>query len=169
MAADEITATGAVAGTSGGPARRDARMRARWLVHLALLLAVIVSLVPLLIYGASLRITVHWLVACLFAVLVAVHLAQRRRTVARLAAALARTGSRLRPARRLAVSGAVFTFLLANVIVSGVLDVAAGRAFMIPLAGGGVNWHGLSSLVFLGYLVTHVIRRRRRMRKSVIR
>jgi hypothetical protein len=167
--ADEITATGAAAGITGVAAGRSARMRARWLVHLALLIAVVVSLVPLLMYGASLRITVHWVVACLFAALIVVHLAQRRRTVARLAAALARSGSRLRPARRLAVSGAVFTFLLANVIVSGVLDVATGRTAMIPLAGGGVNWHGLSSLVFLGYLLTHVIRRRRRLRKSVIR
>ncbi len=65
----------------------------------------------------------------------------------------------------------VFAFLLVNVIVSGVLDVVTGRTHMIPLPGGhaGLNWHGLSSLVFPGYLVTHVIRRRQRFRKSVIR
>ena len=32
-----------------------------------------------------------------------------------------------------------------------------------------IGWHSLSSLLFLGYLIAHVIRRRKRLRRSQIR
>ncbi len=163
---EEITAT-SVAEVAAGPGDRRGRMRARWLVHLGLMLTLIVSLVPLLMFSASLRVTLHWVSACLFAAFIVAHLGQRRLTLARLAAAAARMGRRLRPARRLALSAVVFSVLLVNVIVSGVLDVASGGAVMVPFLH--LNWHAAASLLFLGYLVTHVIRRRQRLRKSAIR
>ena len=162
MSADQIVREPAAA--------QAARIRSRWLVHLALASTLIVSLVPLLLFGVSPRVMIHVVVAIGFLYFVAVHLLQRRRTVARLATRFARSWRK--PAGRMALSGGIFAFLLANVVASGVLDLVYGRNYMLPLPGlphGGISWHGVSSLLFAGYLVTHVIRRRKRLRKSVIR
>ena len=150
--------------------RASARARSRWTVHLALLITITVALVPLLLFGVSPRVTVHIVVACVFLGLVIVHLAQRRHMLRRLIAQLGRAGSRVK-GRRLAVSDAIFAFLAANVLASGIYDLATGQNTRIPLPGIQlfIGWHALSSVLFLGYLITHVIRRRRRLRRSRIR
>jgi hypothetical protein len=148
----------------------SARARSRWAVHLALLITIIVALVPLLLFNVNPRVTVHIVIACVFLGLVIVHLAQRRHTLRRLIAQLARVGSRMK-GRRLAISDAIFALLVANVLASGILDLATGRDNRIPLPGlrHFIGWHSLSSLLFLAYLITHVIRRRKLLRRSLIR
>ncbi len=131
---------------------------------------VIGALVPLLLFNVNPRVTVHVVIACVFLGLVIAHLAQRRHTVRRLIAQLVRAGARMR-GRRLAVSDAIFGFLVVNVLASGIYDLAAGRNTRIELPGLRlfIGWHSLSSLLFLGYLIAHVIRRRKRLRRSRIR
>jgi hypothetical protein len=150
--------------------RASALARSRWTVHLALLITITVALVPLLLFGVSPRVTVHVAIACVFLGLVIVHLAQRRHMLRRLIAQLGRAGSRMK-GRRLAISDAIFAFLVANVLASGIYDLATGRNTRIPVPGIHlfIGWHSLSSLLFLGYLITHVIRRRKRLRRSLIR
>jgi hypothetical protein len=127
-------------------------------------------LVPLLLFSVGPRVTVHVVIACVFLGLVTVHLVQRRHTLSRLAAQLARAGSRIR-GRRLAVSDAIFGFLVLNVLASGIYDLVTGRNTRIDVPGIRlyIGWHSLSSVVFLGYLIAHVIRRRKRLRRSLIR
>jgi Flp pilus assembly protein TadB len=153
-----------------GQNRQSGRARSRWAVHLALLITVIVALVPLLLFNVNPRVTVHVVIACVFLGLVIIHLAQRRHTLRRLIAQFARAGSRMK-GRRLAVSGAIFGLLVANVLASGIFDLATGRNSRIELPGLRlfIGWHSLSSLLFLGYLIAHVIRRRKRLRRSRIR
>jgi hypothetical protein len=150
--------------------RVSARARSRWTVHLALLITITVALVPLLMFGVSPRVTVHIVIACLFLGLVIVHLAQRRHMLSKLIAQFGRAGSRMK-GRRLAVSDAIFAFLAANVLASGIYDLVTGQNTRIPLPGIHlfIGWHSLSSVIFLGYLIAHVIRRRRRLRHSRIR
>ena len=73
--------------------------------------------------------------------------------------------------RRLAISDAILAFLIVNVLASGIYDLATGRNTRVPLPGISlyIGWHSLSSLLFLGYLIAHVIRRRKRLRRSLIR
>jgi hypothetical protein len=153
-----------------GQNRASRRARSRWAVHLALLITVIVALVPLLLFSVGPRVTVHVVIACVFLGLVIVHLAQRRRTLSRLVAQLARAGSRMK-GRRLAVSDAIFGFLVLNVLASGIYDLVTGRNTRIDVPGIHlyIGWHSLSSVLFLGCLITHVIRRRKRLRRSLIR
>jgi hypothetical protein len=153
-----------------GQNRASGRARSRWAVHLALLITVIVTLVPLLLFNVNPRVTVHVVIACVFLGLVIVHLAQRRHTLRRLIAQLVRAGSRMK-GRRLVVSDAIFGFLVVNVLASGIFDSATGRNTRIALPGLRlfIGWHSLSSLLFLGYLIAHVIRRRKRLRRSLIR
>jgi hypothetical protein len=153
-----------------GQNRASGRARSRWAVHLALLITVIVALVPLLLFNVNPRVTVHVVIACVFLGLVIVHLAQRRHTLRRLIAGFVRAGSRMK-GRRLAVSDAIFGLLIVNVLASGIFDLATGQNTRIPLPGIQlfIGWHSLSSLLFLGYLIAHVIRRRKRLRRSRIR
>jgi hypothetical protein len=148
----------------------DARSRSRWWVHLALIASFLVALVPLLLFNVNDRITIHVVIACFFLTLVIVHLGQRRHTVARLARQLATWGSRTRR-RRLAISASVLVFLVLNVLASGIWDFASGRNNRIPLPGlrNFIGWHPLSSVLLLLYLIAHVIRRRKRLRRSIIR
>lgn len=163
---DVVSHEEAVAGRN----RASGRARSRWAVHLALLITVIVALVPLLLFHANPRVTVHVVVACAFFGLVVIHLVQRRHTVRRLMAGFVRTGSRMK-GRRLAVSDAIFGFLVANVLASGIYDWETGQNTRVPLPGIHlfIGWHSLSSLLFLGYLIAHVVRRRKRLRRSRIR
>lgn len=150
--------------------RASARARSRWTVHLALLITITAALVPLLLFRVSPRVTLHIVIACLFLGLVIAHLAQRRHMLSKLIAQLGRAGSRMK-GRRLAVSDAIFALLAASVLASGIYDLAAGQNTRIPLPGIHlfIGWHSLSSVIFLGYLIAHVIRRRRRLRHSRIR
>jgi hypothetical protein len=153
-----------------GRNRASGRARSRWAIHLALLVTVIVALVPLLLFGFNPRVTIHVVIACVFLGLVVIHLVQRRHTLSRLIGQLARAGSRMK-GRRLAVSDAIFGFLIANVLASGIYDLATGQNTRVPVPGIHlfIGWHSLSSLLFLGYLIAHVIRRRKRLRRSQIR
>ena len=151
----------------------DARTRSRWWVHLALIASVLVALVPLLLFGVNDRVTIHVVIACFFLALVIVHLGQRRHTLARLTRQLATWGSRARQ-RRMAVSASVLSFLVLNVLASGIWDLANGRSIgIIGISLPGhrlyLAWHRLSSLLLLLYLIVHVIRRRKRLRRSRIR
>jgi len=156
--------------TAAGHRRAAALARSRWTVHLALLITITAALLPLLLFGVSPRVTVHVVIACVFLGLVAVHLTQRRHMLRRLIARLGVAGSRM-TGRRLAVSDAIFAFLAANVLASGIYDLVTGRNTRMPLPGVRlfIGWHSLSSVLFLGYLITHVIRRRGRLRRSRIR
>ena len=153
-----------------GQNRASGRARSRWAVHLALLITVIVALVPLLLFNVNPRVTVHVVIACVFLGLAIIHLAQRRHTLKRLIAQLAEAGSRMK-GRPLAVSDAIFGFLVLNVLASGIYDLATGTNTRVPVPGIHlfIGWHSLSSLLFLGYLIAHVIRRRKRLRRSQIR
>jgi len=153
-----------------GQIRASGRARSRWAAHLALLITIIVALAPLLLFHVNPRVTVHVVIACIFSGLVVIHLAQRRRTLRRLIAQVARAGSRMK-GRRLVVSDAIFAFLAVNVLASGIFDLVTGTNTRIPLPGLSlfIGWHSLSALLFLGYLIAHVIRRRKRLRRSLIR
>jgi hypothetical protein len=154
-----------------GQNRASGRARSRWAVHLALLVTIIAAVVPLLLlFTGDSRVTIHVVVAWVFLGLVIVHLGQRRHTLRRLIAQLGRAGSRVR-SRRLAVSDVIFGFLAANVLASGIFDLATGQNASIPLPGIQffIGWHSLSGLLFAGYLIAHVIRRRKRLRRSLIR
>lgn len=150
--------------------RAGPRARSRWTVHLALLITLTAALLPLLMFGSSARVPVHVVIACVFLGLVIVHLAQRRHTLRKLVIQLGRAGSRIR-GRRLAVSDAIFAFLIGNVLASGIYNLATGQNARVPLPGIHlfIGWHALSSVLFVGYLITHVLRRRRRLRRSRIR
>lgn len=153
-----------------GQNRSSGRAYSRWAVHLALLTTVIVALVPLLLFGFNPRVTIHVVIACAFLGLVIIHLVQRRHTLRRLIAQLTRAGSRVK-GRRLALSDAIFGLLIANVLASGIYDLVTGRNTRVPVPGIHlfIGWHSLSSLLFLGYLIAHVVRRRKRLRRSQIR
>ena len=155
----------------------DARTRSRWWVHLALIASVLVALVPLLLFGVNDRVTIHVVIACFFLALVIVHtLGSDGIPLARLTRQLATWDSQARQ-RRLAVSASVLSFLVLNVLASGIWDLANGRSIgIIGIIGISLPghrlylaWHRLSSLLLLLYLIVHVIRRRNRLRRSRIR
>ena len=149
-----------------GDANRPVRARSRLLVHVILVFTLLASLVPLLIFSLGSRVAIHVAIACMFIAFVLVHLGQRRKTVRALLFQLTHFGSGFGNRGRLARSDAVFVFLMLNVLTSGSLDLSIGRNIMIP--GLGISWHALSSLLLLGYLLAHVMRRRGRIRSSQI-
>jgi hypothetical protein len=167
---DEAASLAGHGEAGAGHSRAAGRARSRWAVHLALLFTIIVALAPLLLFSVGPRVTVHIVIACVFFGLVVVHLAQRRHTVSRLIGQLARAGTRMK-GRRLAVSDAILVFLVANVLASGIYDLVTGTNNRIEVPGIQlyIGWHTLSAVLFLGYLIAHVIRRRKRLRRSQIR
>jgi len=163
---------GPQAGTPA-PARRPADRRAaarslsRWAVHLALLVSAAAALGTLQLLHV--RIAIHTDVGLVFVGLVVVHLAQRRRTLARMATQLVRARTIAGRRVRLTVSDLVLAFITLNVLVSGVLDWGRGMPIQLPLPRPFDRWHLDSGLVLVVYLVVHVWRRRRRLRRSTIR
>ncbi len=139
--------------------------RSRLVVHVALMLAFAVALYGL--YDNHGSLTLHLVAGVSFFALVVLHLLQRRRTVGRLASTLWRATTWVKPRGRLAWSDAVLLFLTLNVLVSGSVDLATGNK--TPLPDIGISWHVLSSLLLLGYLVVHVVRRRSRLSHSHVR
>ena len=165
------SATGGAAGT---PAERPPRSRAgwptrsRWLVHLGLLACAVAALGTLQLL--HIRNAIHADVGLAFAGLVIVHLAQRRHRIAGMFARL--WGFRRRVGRelRLLASDAILAFVTVNVVVSGLLDWNRGAPLLLPLVPQPFDrWHLLSSAVLVVYLVVHVSRRWRRLRRSTIR
>ena len=148
--------------------RRTAlRSLSRWAVHLGLLCTVATALGTLQLLHV--RIAIHTDVGLLFVGLVAVHLAQRRRTLARMATHI--VGVRTSDGRRirLTVSDLLLLFITLNVFVSGVLDWGRGEPIQLPLPRPFDRWHLDSGLVLVVYLAVHIWRRRKRLRRSTIR
>jgi heme exporter protein D len=115
------------------------------------------------------RIAIHTDVGLAFVGLVVVHLAQRRRTLARMATRIPRTGGIARRAIRLAVSDLLLLFITLNVLVSGILDWNRGMPIQLPLPPPFGRWHAVSGAALVVYLAVHVWRRRKRLRRSTIR
>ena len=136
-------------------------------MHLGLLVFAAAALGTLQLL--HIRNAIHADVGLAFAGLVIVHLAQRRR-IAGLFARL--WGFRRRVVRelRLLASDAILAFVTVNVVVSGILDWNRGAPLLLPVLPLPFDrWHLLSSVVLVVYLVIHVSRRRRRLRRSTIR
>ena len=144
------------------------RIRSRWLVHLGLLVFAAAALGTLQLL--HIRNAIHADVGLVFAGLVVVHLAQRRH---RIAGMLARSlGLRRRVVRelRLLASDAILAFITTSVVVSGLLDWNQGSPLLLPvLPPPFARWHLLSSAALIVYLIIHVSRRWRRLRRSTIR
>ena len=170
-AENQGVARGSAAGTL---AERPPRLRAgwltrsRWLVHLGLLACAVAALGTLQLLHV--RNAIHADVGLAFAGLVVVHLAQRRHRIAGMLARL--WGFRRRVGRelRLLASDAILAFVTINVVVSGLLDWNRGAPLLLPLVPQPFDrWHLLSLAVLVVYLVIHVSRRWRRIRRSTIR
>jgi hypothetical protein len=136
------------------------------LVHLGLLLTAAGALATLTIL--YIRNAIHADIGLAFVGLVVVHLAQRRRTVTRMMSQLVRAKSFAERRIRLVASDLILAFLTLNVLVSGVLDWSRGEPIQLPLPPPFDRWHLLSSVALVIYLVVHVWRRRKRLRRSTI-
>ena len=149
------------------PARSAWRSRSRWLVHLGLLVFAAAALGTLQLL--HIRNAVHADVGLVFAGLVVVHLAQRRHRIARMLAQLRRSRPRVERELRLLASDAILAFITLNVVVSGILDWGRGTPVSLPFPAPFGRWHLVSSVVLVVYLVVHVSRRWKRIRRSTIR
>jgi len=143
------------------------RSRSRWLVHLCLLASVAGAFATLQLLHT--RNAIHADVGLVFAGLVIVHLAQRRHRIARMFAQLMRVRPRVERELRLLASDVFLTFITINVVVSGILDWGRGEPLLLPLPLPFQRWHLTSSAVLVVYLVVHVSRRWKRIRRSTIR
>ena len=149
--------------------------RNRWLLHLSLMIGFLAAIVSAIFLSRSYfgysGTTDHSIIGVLVLVLVMAHLLQRRRTVHLL---LSRLRHRTRATPRLlrqAQSDTVLWLLMLNATVSGVADFLTGHTVFLPIPGPYFfqKWHALSVLALLGYVITHVIRRRNRLRHSHVR
>jgi hypothetical protein len=146
--------------------------RRRWYVHLALMLTLAGSLLSLIYLSHS--ITIHVIFGVLFMVTLLFHFFQRRRTITSLLKRLVGVQTRTRATTRLAVSDVVLELLVLNVLVSGVVDGVQHHATQIPFATeiglppGLSQWHKLAAIVLVVYATVHIIRRRKRLRRSHI-
>jgi hypothetical protein len=165
-----VTSTALAAGADA-PLQQRRRVRARWVVHLGLIVLFAGSLATVTAMTES---TPHLVVGSAFVAFAVWHVAQRRHTVSRLVGNLG--GVRTWPTRRarLAWSDLVLTLLTLNVLVSGTYDLVTGNQVILHPRSVGIpfrdiGWHVASALVLLAYLCVHVGRRRGRLRRSVIR
>jgi hypothetical protein len=147
--------------------RRSWRSASRWAVHLGLLLAAAASLATLQLLHV--RVAYHTVVGLVFVGLVVVHLLQRRRTLARMAAQLVRAKTFVERRVKLTVSDVVLLLLTVNVLVSGIFDWNRGAPIQLPLPKPFTRWHLDAGLLLVLYLAVHVWRRRKRLRRSTIR
>ena len=141
--------------------------RSRFAVHLGLLATAAAALGTLQLLHV--RVAYHTVVGLVFVGLVVVHLAQRRRTIARMAAQVARARTFVQRGLRLAISDLVLLFITVNVLVSGVVDWSRGAPTRLPLPAPFYRWHLDSGAALVIYLTVHVWRRRKRLRRSTIR
>lgn len=107
-------------------------------------------------------LTLHVIVGLIFVGLVIVHLAQRRRTSAKLLRRLTKVRGLHRRPGRLAVADALLFVVTAGMLASGLWDLAIGHPTRI-------RWHALTGVVLVCYLAVHTIRRRTRLRRSQVR
>lgn len=164
----------AQAGAAGAPAGRPPRSRAgwptrsRWLVHLGLLACAAAALGTLQLL--HIHNAIHADVGLAFAGLVIVHLTQRRHRIAGMFARLWGLRRRVGRELRLLASDAILAFITVNVVVSGLLDWNRGAPTLLPVLPQPFDrWHLLSSAALVVYLIVHVSRRWRRLRRSTIR
>jgi hypothetical protein len=115
------------------------------------------------------RIAFHADVGLVFVGLVSVHLAQRRRTLARMVTQIVRARTFVERTTRLAVSDLLLLVITLNVLVSGIVDWSRGAPTQLPLPKPFYRWHLDSGLALVVYLAVHVWRRRKRLRRSTIR
>ena len=151
---------------SGRP-RTAWRARSRWAVHLGLLCSAAAALGTLQLLHV--RVALHTDVGLVFVGLVVVHLAQRRRTLARMANQIVRARTFVERRIRLAVSDVLLFVITVNVLVSGIVDWSRGTPTQLPLPKPFYRWHLDSGIVLVVYLAVHVLRRRKRLRRSTIR
>jgi hypothetical protein len=173
MGDDELIAATA-SGDDTAPAGRRARSRtgwrtrSRWLVHLGLPVFAVAALGTLQLL--HIHNAIHADVGLAFAGLVIVHLAQRRHRIAGMFARLWGFRRRVGHELRLLASDAILAFVTVNVVVSGILDWNQGAPLLLPVLPRPFDrWHLLASVVLIVYLVIHVSRRWRRLRRSTIR
>ena len=159
--------------TGGAPIERPTRSRttwhtrSRWLVHLGLLASFAGAFGTLQLL--HIRNAIHADVGLVFAGLVVVHLAQRRHRIARMLAQVRRVRPRVEREMRLLASDGILAFITLNVVVSGILDWGRGSPIGLPLPMPFSRWHLTSSAVLVVYLVVHVSRRWKRIRRSTVR
>jgi hypothetical protein len=135
--------------------------------HLGLLFSAAAALGTLQLLHV--RVAYHTVVGLVFVGLVLVHLAQRRRTLARMATQLVRARTFVERRARLAVSDLLLLFITLNVLVSGLVDWSRGQPTQLPLPIPFDRWHLDSGIVLVVYLTVHVLRRRTRLLRSTIR
>jgi hypothetical protein len=149
------------------PGRQTASVGSRFAVHLGLLLSAAAALGTLQLLHV--RVAYHTVIGLVFVGLVLGHLAQRRRTIARMVTQLTRAQTFVERRTRLALSDLVLFFITLNVLVSGILDWGRGQPIQLPLPVPFDRWHLDSGLALVVYLTVHVWRRRKRLRRSTIR
>ena len=141
--------------------------RSRFVVHLGLLGAAGAALGTLQLLHV--RIAYHADVGLVFVGLVVVHLAQRRRTIARMVSHIVGARKLVERRIRLAVSDLLLLFIAVNVLFSGIVDWSRGGPTQLPFPEPFTRWHLDSGLALVIYLGVHVWRRRKRLRRSTIR
>jgi hypothetical protein len=139
----------------------------RFAVHLGLIVSVAGSLGTLQLLHV--RVAYHTVVGLVFVGLVVVHLVQRRHTIARMASQIVRNREFFRRRARVAFSDFLLFFFAANVLASGIVDWRRGAPTQLPLPKPFYRWHLDAGLVLVIYLIVHVWRRRKRVRRSTIR
>ncbi len=137
------------------------------MVHLGLLFSAGAALVTLQLLHV--RVAYHADVGLVFVGLVLVHLMQRRRTLARMGKGIARARTLVDRTIRLAVSDVLLFIITLNVLVSGIVDWSRGVPARLPVPEPFARWHLDSGLLLVLYLVVHVWRRKKRVRRSTIR
>lgn len=143
------------------------RARSRFVVHLGLLAGVAGALATLQLLHV--RVAYHAVVGLVFGGLVVVHLVQRRHRIGRMLAQVAGLRPRVERELRLLASDSILAFITLNVVASGIVDWGRGQPVALPLPLPFGRWHAFSSILLVGYLVVHVARRWRRLRRSMIR
>jgi len=114
----------------------------------------------------------HVIFGVVFMVMLLLHFFQRRRIITSLLKRLIGAQTRVRVTRRLAVSDIILELLVLNVLVSGIIDGVHHQATQFAYAAtlglppGLSQWHKLAALVLFVYVAVHVIRRRKRLRRS---
>jgi hypothetical protein len=146
--------------------------RRRWYVHLALIVSLAGSLLSLIYLSRS--ITIHAIIGVWFMAMLLFHFYQRRRTITTLLKRLIGLQPRTRTTSRLVISDIVLELLVLDVLVSGIVDVVNHHATGFPFASalglppGLSQWHKLAALVLVVYATVHIVRRRKRLRRSHI-
>jgi alpha/beta superfamily hydrolase len=141
--------------------------QSRFAVHLGLLSSAAAALGTLQLLHV--RVALHTVVGLVFVGLVVLHLAQRRRTIARMASQIVRARTFVERRIRLAVSDLLLLIITVNMLVSGIVDWSRGAPSRVPLPMPFSRWHLDSGLVLVIYLAVHFWRRRKRLRRSTIR